>query len=858
MSISCKCAAAVAAAVTTMTAAGAEPLVKQFVLNDLRSPEAIARWAVNTEAAPAEISFVPDGRLGQPGCAEVLWPGGATQPFIMLTGDTLPLKDWSDYDYLCMEVYNPDDAVQPFYMLATTPWAAGGAIAWSQETDAPGWDWSWQLFMEPGRSTLRIPVRDATRNLRDVQIFRIANETQKPTRFQLADVRLETADPQVLLTELLADLEAFQAKMTAAGPAAEALQPGVTRLLGDVARLREQLEQAKARGGWADEAESRNWRRAAGLARERLEDMEKRFPVVLFNAAVGQEIWGAWHYGWTHGSVKVFRHDEQPFAGEIGGTVKLELAANEGEGVQVVVRSRRPLRNVKLNAAPLRSADGAVIAPEQLSIAPVGYVNTIRPYYDVPFTGWYPDPICTFLDGFELPEETWQPILVDVRTAADQPAGLYRGNLTLTADGMKPIEIPFEVTVYDFAIPVKHHLPTAFSAGFEFFGPYFQTPEERERFLQYCADQCSLEDLQEGTPAYRAAVAYEKTIDLMLEHRMALDNIYSPFPPRLEWLKKLKANGIDRFSVLNYSGQFDPETGRLTPESKQKFFDDLDAILKKLEAAGLRDMAEVYGFDESQPRYFPALKEITDEIKAKYPDLPISTTAYDPTYGGDGNELTSIDIWCPLLPHFETNQANIQAARQRGKKIWWYICCNPKAPYPNWFVEYPTAQARLVMGAMPWKYDVEGFLYYAMMLWRDHWDATAPDGTPKRCGTTMARYMTTGPLTDFNGASLNVYSGDGELVYPGADGPVPTLRLKAIRDGLEDYEYLWLLREAAGQARNGAQNVPAGWLERAEQALTVPAAVVKNLREFDNSGDRLLAYRRQIAELLNEWKAAQQ
>jgi hypothetical protein len=42
-----------------------------------------------------------------------------------------------------------------------------------------------------------------------------------------------------------------------------------------------------------------------------------------------------------------------------------------------------------------------------------------------------------------------------------------------------------------------------------------------------------------------------------------------------------------------------------------------------------------------------------------------------------------------------------------------------------------------------------------------------------------------------------VFHGDGSLAYParavGYDGIVPTLRLKALRDGIEDYEYLAIL-----------------------------------------------------------------
>ena len=46
------------------------------------------------------------------------------------------------------------------------------------------------------------------------------------------------------------------------------------------------------------------------------------------------------------------------------------------------------------------------------------------------------------------------------------------------------------------------------------------------------------------------------------------------------------------------------------------------------------------------------------------------------------------------------------------------------------------------------------------------------------------------------------YNGGGYLFYPGApcgiDGPVASMRLKNLRDGMEDYEYFVLLEKRAG------------------------------------------------------------
>ena len=56
-----------------------------------------------------------------------------------------------------------------------------------------------------------------------------------------------------------------------------------------------------------------------------------------------------------------------------------------------------------------------------------------------------------------------------------------------------------------------------------------------------------------------------------------------------------------------------------------------------------------------------------------------------------------------------------------------------------------------------------------------------------------------------------VYNGEGTLVYPGRaagyEGIAPSLRLKALRDSVEDYEYLSILERSglAAEAQEGGR-----------------------------------------------------
>jgi hypothetical protein len=109
--------------------------------------------------------------------------------------------------------------------------------------------------------------------------------------------------------------------------------------------------------------------------------------------------------------------------------------------------------------------------------------------------------------------------------------------------------------------------------------------------------------------------------------------------------------------------------------------------------------------------------------------------------------------------------------------MWWYICIGPQPPYANWW----SAQQGAVNRAVLWQqyfYDIDGILYWDMVYWQ----------------TDDGRRIT---LTRNNG-------GDGLLLYDGSlwgEGivPVPSIRLEAVRDGLEDFQYLRQLERQVGR-----------------------------------------------------------
>jgi hypothetical protein len=190
-------------------------------------------------------------------------------------------------------------------------------------------------------------------------------------------------------------------------------------------------------------------------------------------------------------------------------------------------------------------------------------------------------------------------------------------------------------------------------------------------------------------------------------------------------------------------------------------------------------MAYIYVVDE------PNSREAYDEVRARssfvhevVPGLKVLCTkaprSQNPAWG---SLVGAVDIWAPLWPSFE--EAAARSRLSAGEEIWSYTAlCQGGRETPFWELDFPLLNYR-IPAWISWRFDITGLLYWSTTNWAgDVW---------------------TNPLT-FN----SQYNMEGSLLYPGVDagvqGLVASIRLKEIREGLEDYEYLRILTQRRGRA----------------------------------------------------------
>jgi hypothetical protein len=147
-----------------------------------------------------------------------------------------------------------------------------------------------------------------------------------------------------------------------------------------------------------------------------------------------------------------------------------------------------------------------------------------------------------------------------------------------------------------------------------------------------------------------------------------------------------------------------------------------------------------------------------------------------------GDLYGAVDIWCPLFPLHDPVTA--QQRQDLGETLWTYTALCQRDPTPWWHTDFPLLNYRCPSW-IAWRYRIRGLLYWGGM---SYWSQVEDPWTDPK--TLDRRKDGKGPL----------YNGEGSLVYPGRatgyDGIAPSLRLKALRDGMEDYEYLALLERA--------------------------------------------------------------
>ena len=492
---------------------------------------------------------------------------------------------------------------------------------------------------------------------------------------------------------------------------------------------------------------------------------------------------------------KIFREDKPEADGRLDATARVQLARNEWESFQVVVHPPKDLdlHSVNFTVKDLANASsGTQIDAANVRLSNVGYCPIRIPSYFEGATGDWPDALPPF-KPFTATGDRCNPVWFSVYAPPKTPAGKYTGEVVMTSTENKPVRLTLEVTVYDFDLPPTPSLKTDF-----------------RYWPQQAADAAKAVKCTLGPQDLLA-----RYVGNALEHRVTLAEAGAfPNPAAADYTRELKKFEPQLKDLAARGATTYPVPASLLEVPDQLRTANAFVVSNKLQGRAFCAMA-----DQPIRPEWPKLTERMQLWHDAAPDIPVTVAAQ-----GMQPFLPSVpSIWTVHTQMLDTanNQVILERIKQ-GQEVWWFVNHYPPRPYANFFVDFAGIEHRVLFW-QTWALGIRGLYYWGV------------------------NYIEPGrnPYTGL--VDVTPVNGDGFLVYPGADGPVNSIRWEIIRDGIEDYDYLTLLTDLVRKHQKAGTNAPL--VEQAVKALNIKT-VAPDLVSFSRDPKPLLAKRDEIAHLI--------
>lgn len=576
------------------------------------------------------------------------------------------------------------------------------------------------------------------------------------------------------------------------------------------------------------------------------------FTAVLPAAAIGESAPPPnFAYWFATATTKVYQTSAPPasaaHASDAGAaTLALAAARDEFEGRQIAIRPTVTVHDLWIEPSDLSMVDegGATltIPASNVSVYRVGYVYVAHPSTGYKRVGLEPDPLLpmTLVNGERL---GWaynaapnlmrrginggvtQPFYVLFHVPASANPGTYAGTLKVTCSALDgtpapEVNIPVTLTVYPFSI-ANRTLKAVFGVNLQW-AMYANAADHKWIGYWYPPSPTRVTE----TTTYKG-VQLGGWMKMFGEHRITPQAMLPAWNSGTSWAPPGNSTGAmtARTAVLTdymgagaattFSGQrlsFPalkmPEYG--APSYVTNPFSSSSASSKaakyystmRAQAYPYLSKSIAYPIDEPKPaqrsfveRYGAFLHHYAPGVK------------YFVTIDGVAFKFAlvkNVDAYGQRLMFFFRDYGKWVAKIRNAKKTVWIYSHATKwqSVSPAYLIDQPLTGSR-VQGWYSFKTGAAGLLYFNVSAWR-----------PKT-GSSAYRDPYRDPLSyrTGSGSTLLLANGDGSLVYPGyypalglnIEGapPVTSLRLEAIRDGIEDYEYLKLVQAKKG---TGAAN----------------------------------------------------
>ncbi len=460
----------------------------------------------------------------------------------------------------------------------------------------------------------------------------------------------------------------------------------------------------------------------------------------------------------------------------------LWAARGEYESFQIVASgASQGLSNVNVTVSDLRGPDGQVIPHTAFTLFREKYmrVDSSSPNWkgsNQPMKpGWYPDALIPFTDP-----DTGKPL----------------SGASLTA-------VPFDLKAgLNQPIWVDLLVPRTVKAG-KYSGSYTVSSNQGSSTGEIGLTVWNF--TLPAAPSMKSSFLFFQAGTLAAEREL-LRNKISPLSTNpADQAQLMKESGLSTTHIGPFSGA---DVGRcnMSPAPSADKYKSLAAA----QQPGL--MLYSYSADEIGhcTNLYPTIKQWAQNMHQAGIKNLISMSPTPALYDdGSGTGRSAVDIWVLLPVMYNNSTARVKEVLKKGDTVWSYNTLVQDAYSPKWLIDFDPVNFRIQPGFISESLNLTGLLYWRVDKWpADPWNNVNNAGT----------------------YSSSNYPGEGMLVYPGQQvgvkGVVASMRMKWLRDGVEDYDYVQILKGLGkgDEAMQIARSVGPDWTNWTRDANAIESA----------------------------------
>lgn len=504
-------------------------------------------------------------------------------------------------------------------------------------------------------------------------------------------------------------------------------------------------------------------------------------------------------------------------------TTKIDAALNERFSFQAAVRNE--------GAAPVVvSAKAQGPAGWQVRVRRVGYVPVRHGNTDTPHAesdgfgkipGYVPDPLFDDTE-IQLPPNETHAFWISVVPSADAKPGRCRISVVLTAAGKRIGTCSAAVTMHRVRIPKRRGFSITHWFYIDSLMDFYKTDHFDARFWEileaYMKNVSAHGQDTIYVPVFTPPLDGVKRPSQLLKVRKGSNGRYAfDWSDVRKYTRLARKCGIENFewchpftqwgvnhAIRIYEGQgktekllWPAETGATSKTYRNFLSQYLPALKLFLKKEHLLNKSFFHVSDEPHAQHLDNYRSARALLKELAPWMKVMDALSDISFGRE--HLTDMPI-----PSISTALQFVE----EDIPCWCYYCCFPRGRYLNRLIDTPLSKIAM-HGFLFYRWPISGFLHWGYNYWYKSQTRTMID-----------------PFSIQDGLKWPGWAyGDTFLVYPGANGPIDSIRWEVFGESLQDYALLQTL----AIDRNGKllrplksfENFPRteAWLNRTRRTL---------------------------------------